>query len=76
MNIENDSPKTWWFTFGQIHVHSLMGFTFDKDVVVEIDAVDAKASRTKIFDFFGSKWARQYNEKPDLNLFPRGIKKL
>lgn len=62
---------TAYFTFGQTHVHSVNGITFDKDCVVKITSEDP---RQTMFDTFGPKWGMQYDEKsPDMDLFPRGI---
>lgn len=65
--------KKRWFTFGQIHAHSVNGVTFDKDCVVEIEAADP---REKMFQTFGPKWSMEYDQPPDLRHFPRGIIKL
>jgi len=62
--------KTSYFTFGQIHVHSLNGRTFDKDCVVKITAEDP---REVMVLMFGRKWAREYSEPPPMKYFPRGI---
>ena len=65
--------ETSWFTFGQNHTHSVNGLTYDKDIVVEITAKDPRERMVKVF---GNKWSLQYNSKPDMSFFPRGIKKL
>lgn len=68
--------KTSWFTFGQVHVHSVNGVTFDKDIVVEITAEDP---RQVMVDTFGLTWGMEYYNPPDnefMELFPRGIYKL
>ena len=65
-----------YFTFGQSHVHSVGGTTFDKDCVVEIEAESAEKAREKMFYFFGAKWSFQYDKKPDMSFFTRGIIKL
>jgi hypothetical protein len=66
--------KTKWFTFGQGHVHSVGGFTFDKNIVVQITAPDP---RTVMFETFGDKWAMEYDQIPDVaKYFPRGIRRL
>lgn len=67
--------KTQYFTFGQAHVHSIGGITFDKDTIV---AITADNPREIMFNTFGPKWAMQYDgdELPDLDLFPRGIVEL
>jgi hypothetical protein len=64
---------TRWFTFGQVHVHSVGGFTYDKDVVVEITAEDPRAV---MVETFGQLWSMEYDKCPDLAYYPRGIKTL
>lgn len=68
--------NTYFFTFGQTHVHSVNGFTFDKDVVVQISATDSNSARQKMFDYFGDKWGMEYISKPNMSYFPRGIKEI
>ena len=65
--------KTAYFTFGQSHVHSVNGFTFDKDVVVKITSENPRDSMVK---YFGHTWAFEYDKEPDMKYFPRGIKEL
>jgi hypothetical protein len=65
-----------YFTFGQSHAHSVDGFTYDKDVVVEIEAPTAGDAREIMLNTFGIVWSNQYSECPDLSYFPRGVKKL
>lgn len=62
--------KTAYFTFGQCHVHTVNGVTWDKNVVCKITAADP---RQVMFDTFGTIWAMHYDEPPDLAFFPRGI---
>lgn len=65
---------TSFFTFGQSHVHSVNGVTFDKDIVVEITAEDP---RQVMVDTFGLKWCWQHDDNPpDMKWYPRGIHKL
>ena len=66
----------YYFTFGQSHAHSVGGFTYDKDVVVEIEAVGSNTARQIMFDTFGRTWSMQYDKCPDLSYFPRGVKVL
>lgn len=68
--------KKFYFTFGQIHTHSVNGVTFDKDIVVEISALSYDNAREIMVAIFGLKWAFQYDKKPDMSFFPRGIYKL
>jgi hypothetical protein len=56
--------KTSYFTFGQQHVHSLNGKTFDKNVIVEITSEDP---RQMMVDNFGGKWGFQYDNLNDLH---------
>jgi len=54
--------RTAYFTFGQTHVHSVNGITFDKDTVVKITAEDP---RQVMWDNFGDKWAMEYASEPE-----------
>lgn len=65
--------KTAFFTFGQTHVHSINGKTWDKDVVVQITAEDP---RQVMLETFGRQWAMEYETPPRLDLFPRGVQAL
>lgn len=65
--------QTWYFTFGQIHLHRVNNKTFDKDCVVEIHAESKEAARKEMFRVFGQKWANQYEQKPDMEYYPRGV---
>lgn len=68
--------KTAWFSFGQTHVHSVNGKTFDKDCLVEITSDDP---RQTMFDTFGDKWSMQYDEsrkEKSLHYYRRGVIKL
>ena len=68
--------RKYYFTFGQSHVHSVNGITFDKDIVVEITANNSGEARDIMFDTFGDKWCFEYKKLPDMSFFPRGIIKL
>jgi hypothetical protein len=63
--------KKYYLTFGQIHVHSVNGKTFDKDCICVIDAENETEARKIAFDTFGDKWGTIYN-KISTDLFPRG----
>lgn len=67
--------KKFYFTFGQGHAHAYGGYTFDKDCVVEIEAINSREARKQMFDAFDDKWAFQYDNLKDLSLgyFPRGV---
>lgn len=62
--------STTYFTFGQTHVHSFMGKTLDKDVVVRITAHDPRAVMVQLF---GDKWSMEYSEPQSPEIFPGGI---
>ena len=66
----------YYFTFGQDHTHSVNGYTYDKDVVCVIKAVDAETARDIMRDHFGLKWSFSYYLEPDMNYYPRGLKEL
>ena len=68
-------PK-FYFTFGQDHAHIVDNFTWDKDVVCEIEAPSYGEARAIMVDAFGQKWAFQYEELPDMRYFPRGVRSL
>jgi hypothetical protein len=66
-----------YVTFGQIHVHSVNGKTFDKDCVAVIESETWKEGRDKAFEYFGPKFGTSYFEtewKHDrmMQFFPRG----
>ncbi len=65
--------NNYYFTFGQVHTHSVNGKTFDKDCVVSIKAGSSDSARRKMFDTFGQKWASQYETQPDMRFYPGGI---
>lgn len=77
---ESEEPeptkKNFYFTFGQGHVYSVDGYTYDKDVVVLIEAEDEGKARKIMCDSFGLKWELCYKELPNMRYFPRGVKKL
>lgn len=62
--------KTAYFTFGQDHAHRFANITLDKDIVVKITDKDPRGT---MFEYFGPKWAMQYDEKPDMRYYYRGI---
>ena len=63
-----------YFTLGFGHAHRANGITLDHNIVVAIEGDSARHTREQMFEFFGDKWAFQYdNEPPDMSYFPRGI---
>lgn len=73
MTSKNHLTQKAWFSFGWGHAHNIAGFTYDKDIIVEIESPNPRKS---MFEIFGQKWSMQYDTKPDMSYFPRGIKKL
>ena len=63
----------YYFTFGQVHAHSVNGKTFDKDCVVEIEAEHSEDARATMFEHFGAKWHRRFDSPPDMSYYPRGV---
>jgi hypothetical protein len=65
-----------YITFGQIHVHSVNGKTFNKDCVAVINCNDYLDGREKAFELFGDKWHMCYHEddfkEEIMHYFPRG----
>jgi effector-binding domain-containing protein len=66
-----------YVTFGQIHIHSVNGKTFDKDSVAVIECENEIDGRNKAFEYFDNKFFttyfdKQWNEKY-LDFFPRGL---
>ncbi len=62
-----------YVTFGQVHVHSVNGKTFDKDSVALFEAETYGDGRKKAFEYFDNKFFTTYTEEPDMSFFPRGI---
>ena len=65
-----------YVTFGQIHVHSVNGKTFDKDCVAVIDAEDWPEGRKKAVEYFNLQFSTSYQDdewdEENINYFPRG----
>lgn len=65
--------KKYYFTFGFNHVHTVNGITFDKDIIIEIEADNCVKARSVMFKHFNEKWGMCYYEMPDMKFYPRGI---
>jgi len=65
-----------YVTFGQVHVHSVNGKTFDKDCVAVFEARDYADGREKTFAYFGDKFFTYYHDtefdEKTMSFFPRG----
>lgn len=71
--------RKFYFSFGQSHRHEVNGQVFDKDCLVQIDSETYMTARRKMFEVFGDKWHRQYNEsslEEILGYYPRGVMSL
>ena len=68
--------NTYYFSFGQSHIHLGDGSTLDKEVLLKVEADDSGAARDRGFAAFGQQWSMQYDEadmvKADFDYFPRG----
>ena len=66
-----------YVTFGQTHVHSINGKTFDKDCVAVIECKDADEGRELAFEYFNGKFCFEYYEDEfdtsKMRYFPRGL---
>lgn len=65
--------KNFYITFGQIHVHSVNGKTFDKDCVAVVKTKNMKAARIIAFEKFNAKFHHCLETKPNMSFFPRGF---
>lgn len=65
---------TRFYTFGYGHAHAINGFTYDKDIVVQITAPNPRAV---MLETFGREWSMEYTaDQLDPSYYPRGIKEL
>lgn len=55
--------ERFYFTFGQVHKHTVKGIEFNRNTVVIINAINEHAARDVMFKFFKDKWAFCYSEK-------------
>ena len=68
-----------YITFGQIHVHSIGGKTFDKDCLAVVNHDEPGEGRELAFKIFGGVFHNSYEEPGPallddlLNYYPRGI---
>ncbi len=76
-NIRARIMSKFIITFGQIHVHSIAGKTFDKNCVAVIGAEDYIKARAIAMDIFKGVFCQCIPEKKfdadgDIKYFPRG----
>lgn len=65
---------TTYVTFGQVHVHSVNGKTFDKDCVAVLESSTQEEGRKLAFEVFNGVFHREtFNEPPDMSYYPRGL---
>ena len=65
-----------YISFGQGHVHTINGLTFDKDCIAVIEGEDYQECRSKAFKYFGGKFCLSYSEEDllgKMHYFPRGF---
>ena len=68
--------KKFYITFGQVHVHSVNGKTFDKDCLAEIESDSQAEAHQKAMDIFNKKFHNCYDENmldEIIEYFPRGV---
>ena len=69
--------KKTYITFGQVHVHSVEGMTFDKDCVACIIHDEKVNGRDIAFELFSDKWHQSYTQERMsdgfMKYYPRGI---
>ncbi len=63
----------FYISFGQIHTHSISGFTIDKDCIVVFEADSKAIAHKRAMDIFDKKFHNVYEKKPDMTFFPRGL---
>ena len=66
-----------YVTFGQDHVHSINGITFDKDCVAVVECDNIDRCYHRVSKLFGRKYCTTYFERAIndkfMNYFPRGL---
>ncbi len=69
----------YFVAFGQAHVHSFNGLTFDKDCVATVETDSYDSARTYAFQMFGNQWLSIFRmnqgEEGDQDIidsYPRG----
>lgn len=71
----------YYFTFGQIHAHAILGAedTLDRNCVGVIEASDYDEARKLAFEWFNGKFHHQYSQEqmdkqPEImQYYPRGF---
>lgn len=63
----------WYITFGQVHVHSVNGRTFDKDCVAVINGATPEQCDKMAFEWFRGKFHEHSGQMPPIKYFPRGL---
>ena len=78
--MKNNELKKHYVTFGQKHVHSIVGKTLDKDTVAVFYAFDSQDGRQRAFNFFKDKFFTDYHDtqwkEENLLWFPKGYVEL
>ena len=71
--------KKFYITFGQIHVHSVSGRTFDKDSLAMLEADTREEAHQEAMEIFNGKFHNCYSEdklSEIIEYFPRGVIKV
>lgn len=69
----NKIKKDFYISFGQIHVHSIGGKTFDKDCLALIKAKNRGEAHHIAMEAFEAKFHNVYTDLKDLHYFKRGV---
>lgn len=67
---------TAYFSFGQVHIHTINGKTLDRNCLAKITS---ECPRQSAFQWFGRHWSHEYSEEdlPDIiEYYPRGVVEL
>ena len=66
----------YYITFGQVHVHSVNGKTFDKDCLAEIEAETNEEAHKIAMEVFNERFHECHNAERlngILGYYPRGV---
>jgi len=63
----------WYITFGQVHVHSVGGRTFDKDCVAVVNGETPGQCDDMAFELFDGKFHGHSARMSDMSYYPRGL---
>ncbi len=68
--------KKFYISFGQTHVHSRGGRTYDRNCIAQIEAENHRKAHDLAMLIFDGVFHNVYDELPNMEYFPRGIIKV